>query len=571
MKSMRRLLRLMRPQARWMMLATVLSAAATLAHVALLATSGWFVTAMAVAGLASALINYFAPAAMIRAFAIVRILGRYGERVVGHEATLRFVAGLRPWLFDRLERAAPASSDSLRQGDVLTRLRGDIDRLEQAFLRVVAPVAAAVLVMVPVLLFLSWYDGTMAVAVGLSALVAGVALPAWLHRRDTAAALRLVEGGAGLNVALVEELDGLAELAIYDPERHHRAAVLAAGDRLVADERHLAGDAALASAGVQLAANGSTAAIAAIGLPLVAAGQLAVPDLPMLALLSLAAFEAVAPLPFVLPALAAVRASARRVFDLADRPAPVVDPPAPVAVTGPAGLVLRGVGFRHAGAASDTLDDVSLALAPGRRVAIIGASGSGKSTLAEIVAKLRAPGRGDIELGGVPWAAIDGDTVRRHVSLLVQHDHLFSTTIRDNLLLARPDASTGDLREACRVAEILDFIEQQPDGFETPVGAHGREVSGGEARRLALARLLLARRPILVLDEPTEGLDGTTEKRLFDDLFEQQGDTAILLLTHRATCLERMDEILLLDRGRVVRRGRPAEMTDALERLASVG
>ena len=571
MTPMRRLLRLMRPQARWMVLATVLSAVATLAHVALLATSGWFVTAMAVAGLAGALMNYFLPAAMIRGFAIVRILGRYAERLVGHEATLRFVAGLRPWLFDRLERAAPASSDGLRHGDMLTRLRGDIDRLEQAFLRVLAPVASVVLVGLPVLLFLGWYDGRMALVVGLFALLAGIVLPAWLHHRDTAPAVRLVEGNAQLNTALVEEVEGLAELAIYDPQRHHRTATLAASGRLVADERQLARDAALSNAGIQLAANGSAVTIAAIGLPLVAAGQLSVPELPMLALLALAAFEAVAPLPLVFTALAAVRASARRVFELADRPAPVVDPPEAAAVTGPGGLVLRGIGFRYPGAASDTLDDVSLDLAPGRRVAIIGASGSGKSTLAEIVAKLRVPGRGDIRLGDVPWASIDGDTVRRHVSLLVQHDHLFSTTIRDNLLLARPEADIDALREACRVAQVLAFIEQQPDGFETPVGALGRELSGGEARRLLLARTLLCRRPILVLDEPTEGLDGTTEKNLLDALFEQQGDMAILLLTHRATRLDRMDEILLLDRGRIVRRGRPAEMADVLQRLASVG
>ena len=204
MTVLRRLLRLMRPQARWMALAAGLSALATLAHAALLATSGWFITAMAMAGLAGVLINYFAPAAMIRAFAIVRILGRYAERLVGHEATLRFVARLRPWLFDRLERTAPAASDVLRQGDVLTRLRGDIDRLEQAFLRVVSPVAAAGLVLVPVLLFLLQYDGRMALLVALFAIGAGVALPAGLHRRNAATARLLLERTSVLNASLVE-------------------------------------------------------------------------------------------------------------------------------------------------------------------------------------------------------------------------------------------------------------------------------------------------------------------------------------------------------------------------------
>lgn len=570
MTGLRRLLRLMRPQARWMALAAGLSALATLAHAALLATSGWFITAMAMAGLAGVLINYFAPAAMIRAFAIVRILGRYAERLVGHEATLRFVARLRPWLFDRLERTAPAASDALRQGDVLTRLRGDIDRLEQAFLRVVSPVAAAGLVLVPVLLFLLQYDGRMALLVALFAIGAGVALPAGLHRRNAATARRLVERTAGLNAVLVEEIEGLAELAIYDPGRRHRANVLAASEALVDDERRLARHAALTGAAVQLAANAGMLAIAALGLAGVAAGSLAAPDVPMLALLALGAFEAVAPLPLAFPALAAVLASAGRVFDLADRPAPVTDPPSPRAVPPGGPLTLRDVGFRYPGAAMATLDGVSLDLSPGRRIAIIGASGSGKSTLVDLAARLRGADRGELALAGVPYAALDGDDVRRAVAVLAQHDHLFSTTIRENLLLARPDATDEDLRDCCRVAQILAFVEAQPEGFDTQVGSLGRQLSGGEARRLLLARTLLTRRPILVLDEPTEGLDGPTEARLLDDLFDRQHETAILLLTHRATRLERMHEILLLEQGRVARRGAPAEMADALRRLASV-
>ena len=570
MTVLRRLLRLMRPQARWMALAAGLSALATLAHAALLATSGWFITAMAMAGLAGVLINYFAPAAMIRAFAIVRILGRYAERLVGHEATLRFVARLRPWLFDRLERTAPAASDVLRQGDVLTRLRGDIDRLEQAFLRVVSPVAAAGLVLVPVLLFLLQYDGRMALLVALFAIGAGVALPAVLHRRNAATARRLVERTAGLNAALVEEIEGLAELAIYDPGRRHRATVLAASEALVDDERRLARHAALTGAAVQLAANAGMLAIAALGLAGVAAGNLAAPDVPMLALLALGTFEAVAPLPLAFPALAAVLASAGRVFDLADRPPPVTDPPSPRPIPSGGPLTLRDVGFRYPGAATATLDDVSLDLSPGRRIAIIGASGSGKSTLADLAAKLRDVDRGELALAGEPYAALAGDDVRREVAVLAQHDHLFSTTIRDNLLLARPDATDEDLRDSCRIAQILAFVEAQPEGFDTQVGSHGRQLSGGEARRLLLARTLLSRRPILVLDEPTEGLDGPTETRLLDDLFDRQHETAILLLTHRATRLERMHEILLLEQGRVARRGPPAEMADALRRLASV-
>lgn len=571
MSPLRRMLRLMRPQAGWMALAVLLSALATLAHAALLATSGWFITAMALAGLAGTLMNYFLPAALIRGFAIVRILGRYGERLVGHEATLRFVASLRPWLFARLEASAPAASDALRDGDVLTRLRGDIDRLEQGFLRLVSPVLAAPLVLLPVLAVIAGHDRIMALAVALLVLGAGLCLPGLLHRRNAATAAGLVERTAGLNARLVEDVEGLAELAIYDPQRLHRQEVLAASEATIDDERRLARDAALSTAAVQAAASSAAAILVAIGLPLVHAGQLAPADLPMLTLLALAAFDAVAPLPAVFTAFTAVQASARRIFDLADLPPPLVEPPVATPPPDRAGLTVSNVGFRYRDGDVEALREVSFDLAPRRRIAIVGASGSGKSTLADLLVKLRAPGTGEMTLGGVPWAKLSGDAVRERVARLAQHDHLFSASVRENLLLARPTATFEEMREACRIAQILPFIEGQPDGFETQVGAHGARLSGGEAHRLMLARTLLTGRSILVLDEPTEGLDVATEQRLLEELLRHQGDTALLLLTHRPGGLDWMDEILVLDRGRVVRRGPPAAMAGTLQAMTPLG
>ena len=571
MSPLRRMLHLMRPHAGWMALAVMLSALATLAHAALLATSGWFITAMALAGLAGTLMNYFLPAALIRGFAIVRILGRYGERLVGHEATLRFVASLRPWLFARLERSTPAASDALRDGDVLTRLRGDIDRLEQGFLRLVSPALAAPLVLLPVVAVIAVHDTTMALTVALLALAAGIGLPALLHRRDASTAAGLVERTAGLNARLVEDVEGLAELAIYDPQRLHRQAVLAASEATIEDERRLARDAALSTAAVQAAASGAAAILVAIGLPLVHSGQLAPADLPMLTLLALAAFDAMAPLPAVFTAYSAVQASARRIFDLADLAPPLFDPPAAPLLPARTSLSLSNVGFRYRDADAAALYQVSFDLLPGSRVAIVGASGSGKSTLADLLVKLRAPGAGEMALADVPWANLPGDAVRERVARLAQHDHLFSTSVRENLLLARPTATIEMMREACRTAQILTFIEAQPDGFETQVGAHGARLSGGEAHRLMLARTLLAGRPILVLDEPTEGLDVATEHSLLEALLQHQGDTALLLLTHRPASLDRMHEILLLDRGRILRRGPPAAMAEALRTMTPLG
>lgn len=572
-----RLLALMRPQAGWMALAVLLAALSSLAHVALMATAGWFVTAMALAGVAGATMNYFTPSAMIRAFAIVRIAGRYAERVIGHEATLRFVAGLRPWLFARLERSAPANLQNLRDGDLLARLRADIDRLEQAFLRVVAPLVAALAVAVPALLWIAAYDGRIAaLATGLLGL-AGLALPLALQRRSATAARRLASGTAALNAQLVEEVEGLAELAIYDPDGLHRQRTLAASDALVADENLLARTAALDGAGMLLAAHGQLIAALLLGLSAVAAGTLAPADLPMLALLGLALFDAVGAVPAALRAVPAVLAAATRVFALADRPPAIRDPAAPAAPPATTDLALDHVSFAYPGAPHDTLDAVTLTLPPGRRVAVVGPSGSGKSTLALLAMRFVPPRAGGLSLGGVAYERLTGEAVRERIALVGQHDHLFGASIRDNLLVGDPAAGEARLREACRIAQILPLIEALPDGLDTFVGAHGAKLSGGEVRRLLVARALVARRPILILDEPTEGLDVATEARLLDALIDEDlpsdalpggastgearpagsGGRALLLLTHRPARLARMDEIVRLEAGRVVARREP--------------
>jgi ATP-binding cassette subfamily C protein CydC len=287
----------------------------------------------------------------------------------------------------------------------------------------------------------------------------------------------------------------------------------------------------------------------------------------MLALLALASFDAVSPLPAVFPAFAAVQASTRRIVDLADLPSPVVDPAEGREAPDRGDLAATDIRFGYRAGEPDVLQHVSCTLAPGGRVAIIGASGSGKSTLADLLLKFRPLGGGSISLAGTPWTELPGEAVRRRVGRLAQHDHLFSGSVTENLLLARPDASPEEIREACRTAQVLAFVEAQPEGFETQVGTHGALLSGGEVQRLLLARALLASRPFLVLDEPTEGLDGATEARVLESLLQRQGDTAMLLLTHRATGLDRMHEIIVLDGGRIVRRGPPSAMADVLRQM----
>ncbi|MGR7995855.1 thiol reductant ABC exporter subunit CydC [Xanthobacter sp. ZOL 2024] len=567
MSDLKRLLSLMRPQAGWMALAVLLSALATLSHIALMATSGWFITAMALAGAAGVSMNYFTPAAYIRGFAISRTAGRYVERLVGHEATLKFVARLRPWFFIRLTPLAPAALEDQRSGDLLARLKGDIDRLEFAFLRILSPLLAGVLVLIVGLCVVARYDAAIAGVLLVAALSAGFGLPALLQRLAAPAARQVTARTAELNAQLVDHLEGRAELDIYDPERRHRAALDATSDALITDEKRLAGIAGFGGAGVGLAAQLSLLAVILIGAPQVLAGTLPGADLPMLALLSLALFEAVAPLPLAFQTLPGTLASARRIFSLVDRPAPVAEPVTPRDVPAAGALTFTHTGLTYPGAGSAAVTDVSLSLEPGRRIGLIGASGSGKSSLVALALRFRAPSAGTVSFAGTDLDAYGADAWRQRLAVLSQHDHLFSATLRDNLRIAAPEATDAQLAAVLERAGLTAFVAAQPAGLDTFVGAHGAKISGGEARRLGLARTLLKDAPILILDEPTEGLDGETERRVMDGVMGAlAADQALLLITHRRARLEAMDEVLLMEEGRITARGAPAEMLRHMER-----
>lgn len=551
-----RLLALMRPHAGWMALATGLSGLTLLAATGLLALSGWFITAMGLAGLAGASINYFTPAAIIRACAMVRTGARYAERVVGHDATLRFVATLRPKLF-----AAMAQGPLTRaSGELLNRLKGDVDRLEHAFLRVVSPLAGAGMALFPALGFLFWLRPSFGWLVLAGVLVGGLLAPIALARRGAAMARALPSLNDTLNRRLVEAVEASAELAIHDPQLHHRQQVLAASEAALAaeDTQHrltVSGGTVLQLAGFLVLCG-----LLALAPPLDGPQGFSGPDFVLAAFLCLAIFDSAALIPVAILHIPLVAEAARRVFALLDAQSTISpEPEQPTAGASPpnGALVLDKVSFTYPGASSPTLADFSLSIRQGERIALLGPSGSGKSTLAALVAGLQAPTAGTITLGGRPLPA-------PAVALLAQDAFLFSTSLRDNLLIAMPEATPIELEQACRAAQILPFIENLPAGFDTFVGAHGAALSGGQARRLALARALLRQAPILALDEPTEGLDAQTEAQVLDALLAEAPARTLLLITHRAARLDRMDRLIWIENGQIVRSGTAQEMQGLL-------
>ena len=552
---LRRLLGLMRARRAWLWGGLALAVLAALGAVGLMAVSGWFIAAMALAGASGAAINYFTPAALIRGFAILRSGGRYAERLATHEATLRALADLRVWLFGRLIPLAPARLAALRSAELFARLRADIDALGHVYLAVLVP--AGVTAVVTLLTFaltlatLPWA----ALPLLAMAVLAGVALPAWTRRRGAADATAAVGEAAQQRDLLMDTLRGHADLLALGADGAQRRRIDALAQRLDARRARLDRLQGLGQAGAGLAAQWAVLALLLLGLPALAAHALAPPLLVMLVLLTLALFEVLAPLPEALAQWQGTLTAAERVFALADTPPAIVEPAHSASMTLPPAIRYEGVRLRYADAAPWALDGVDLELAPGAHLAVIGSSGAGKSSLIGALLKFHPLQRGRIVFGGQPLDALCGEDVRAHVAVITQRTHLFNISLLDNLLLARPDADAAAIERAVHLAQLDDFVARLPQGYDTVLGESAALVSGGEARRIAIARALLKDAPVLLLDEPTEGLDAVTARDLYAALAAAVRGRSLLLITHRLAGLEALvDEVVVLEAGRVRRR-----------------
>jgi thiol reductant ABC exporter CydC subunit len=549
----RRLLTLARPARGRLLLAVLFGALALGCGVGLMATSAWLISR---AAQHPPVLMLMVAIVAVRAFGIGRGVFRYAERLTGHDATFRVLADLRSRVYERL---VPLSG--LHGGDLLGRLVADVDAVQDLYLRVLLPGAVAAVVG-GASAGLAWALLPSAGAVLLAALlVAGVAAP-WLSATVARRAERRgVELRGALTTHVVDTLRGAPELVAYGaaPARLAEAARL---DREYT--RTAARSATTAGAGAALSTLAGGLAVwggLAVGVPAVRSGHLDGVLLAVVVLLPLAAFEVVTGLPLAAQYLERVRRSAARVFAVLDQDEPVREPAVPAALPAPPYVLrVRDLRARWTPGGPYALDGVSLDLTPGRRCAVVGPSGSGKTTLATVLLRLLEPAGGEVSLNGTDLRSLAGDDVRRVVGLCGQEAHLFDTTIGQNLRLARPSATEEEVRDALHRARLLSWVESLPEGLDTHVGEHGARVSGGQRQRIALARTLLAGFPILLLDEPTEHLDVATADELTADLLTATEGRTTLLVTHRLTGLEAVDEIVVLAGGRVADRGTHAEL-----------
>ena len=561
MRDLLRLARLIRPYWGWMALGALLGLLVVLANMALLALSGWFIAAMAAAGAAGAMMNYLTPAAGIRFFAIVRTGGRYLERLVTHEATLRFLSGLRVWFYERLEPLAPARLQQYRSGDILSRIRGDIDTLDNAYLRVLVPMAVAALGTVVSFVFLALFSWEAAWLVLAALAAVGIALPLLAQRLSRGPGRRAVAYAADVRAAVVDGVQGLAELTVFGAAAANRSQVGRLTDCWLDEQRRLSDLRGSAEALSGLLTNLTVWGVTLMAVPIVRSGQIAPANLATMVLFTLGCFECVAALPAAYLALGETLAAARRIFDIVDAPAPVPEPEGPSPAPRSFGIRFEDVFLRYGADRPWALDGVSLVVPEGARIAVIGASGSGKTSLLNALLRFWDFQGGEIALGERSIREYHAEDLRRHLAVISQNTHLFNTTVRENLRIANPSASDDMLRSAIEQAQIAGEMDRLPRGLDTYVGEGGFKLSGGQARRLAVARALLKDAPILILDEPTEGLDAATERSLMEDLRAgPMRNRTVLLITHRLVGLEHMDRILVMETGRVVESGTHAEL-----------
>ncbi|MEU8697846.1 thiol reductant ABC exporter subunit CydD [Streptomyces sp. NPDC048680] len=534
-------------------LALLLGSLALGSAVGLMAVSGWLISR---ASEQPPVLYLMVAVTATRAFGIGRAVFRYAERLVSHDAVLRMLAELRVAVYRGLERIAPAGLRRTRRGDLLSRLVADVDALQDYWLRWLLPAGTAVVVGAAAAGFTGWLLPEAGAVLAAGLLLAGVGVPLISGACARHAERRLAPARADLATRITDLLGGTAELTVAGALPWRSARTREADGVLTRIASRAATATALGGGLTALIGGLTVVAAALVALPAVADGRLAGVELAVVVLTPLAAFEAVTGLPLAVQYRQRVRRSAERVYEVLDAPVPVREPAIPAeAPASPFPLEVRGLSARYAGARHDALDSVDLTLEAGRRIAVVGPSGSGKTTLAQVLLRFLDARAGTYRIGGVEASALDGDTVRRFVGLCAQDAHIFDSSIRENLRLARTGATDAELRDALAQARLLDWAEALPEGLDTLVGEHGARLSGGQRQRLALARALLADFPVLVLDEPAEHLDLPTADALTADLLAATRGRTTVLITHRLEGLDAVDEVVVLDSGAVVQRG----------------
>jgi ATP-binding cassette subfamily C protein CydC len=561
MRVLVRLLKFLSPH-RWQVALAILLGVGTMAtNIGLLTVAAYLIAASALKILLSQLAL---PMFLVQVFGASRAFLRYAERLVSHNVTFKLLADLRTWLYGRLEPLSPARLLGYRSGDLLARIVKDVEELENVYLRAFSPLIVAMLIsFLAFSLLYVFFDPSLAfVVLGFLAL-AGIGVPLLANVLARKLGRRQLKLRAELNAQIVDGVQGIQDLLALSRAAEQQERISALDLKLGRVQRRMASITGLQDALGDLTMNLAMWTVLILAIPLVNEGQIGGVYLAFLALLVLGSFEAVRPLGGAFQFLGRSLGAGERLFEIADMKPRVLAPGKPLPAPTGHTLEFNRVGFRYREDEPLVLEEISFKVEPGSRVAIVGPSGSGKSTIVNLALRFWEPAHGAVRLGGHDLRCYAEEDLRGTVGVVAQDTHLFNETLRNNLLLAKPGASDSEIQYALERAQLTELINRLPQGLDSWVGEQGLRLSGGERQRLAVARALLKDAPVLVLDEPTANLDPSTEHRLLTEIYELMCRRATLVVTHRLIHMERMDEILVLNQGRIVERGAHHQLLEA--------
>ncbi len=522
----------------------LLSLTLAISSIALLTLSGWFISAAAFAGLtviSASAFNYFIPAAMIRLLAFIRILSRYFGRVINHDFTFNILSSLRVWFYQTLIPLAPAHLLTHRSGDLLNRIVNDIDTLDHLYLNIVSPFFVALFLLIFITLFIAHFTLSIAAIVVMMLFLGLTLISLVTYKKSKKIGKEIQESTAALRTKTIDFLQGFIDLLLFVKKEDRLSGINTQINQLINAQKRLANLKGFTLSALQLLSGMTIGLIVMIGIPLVRHKTINGAELAMIILLMIAAYEQLLSLPFAFLSLGKTKQAADRLLQIANTKPAVLFSEKFLATHQSYPISFQAVSFSYPNSNRPVLENITLEIPFGTHLGITGDSGTGKTTLIHLLARIWDPTFGKITIDGVNLKHFSESDLRKTISLVTQHSHIFNASIRDNLTLFQNTLSDDALLAALEKVDLAELIKNMPDGLNTEMGEFGKNFSGGQIRRIAMARALLVNAPILILDEPSTGLDDILMEKIWNNCENDFNNKTIIVITHDENLLSKMD------------------------------